>query len=787
MRVKKQAAKHGIAFSRFAFSIINIVTMLLIFSGFSAIASALPDLVGNSVSAPTSIDTDTNITVIANISNIGNQDANNFMNYFIIAPVTYMPSLLENVAATVATPYVADQPSAIIDSLGNLHLVWADRRLGNFKIFYKMFDKNMNVLIDDTQLTFTSSNSVRPNVAVDASNNLHIAWHDQRTGNPQIFYKKINPYLDDMDGGPALEANIRIVNDLLISANAMVEHSGQDAQAIVKVDSNQDIHIAFERTGDDSIGYAKLDNNGNFLIPDRRITTQYSGIFHSTPSMGIDSNNNVHLAWNDYGQTCDYELYYLMLNGSTGDALINASRISEDDCIESNWQKLALDSSNRVYIVTSDYSGLDSNIFFTSFDPYLASMNGQPANISLIWNVPYSPLLPDDGIYRTQPDMVEVNDVMHLVYYDTVTGPQELHLSVTDFAGNLIVNDVPISSGANVDTWTGFTLPTLAVGQEGDGTVLWTDYMGQYVIDRSSYHLQQSKVFDQQQASANAGQTIFVPATLNTSGLLGAFDLFVTIDAANIIAEDNESNNFFSYAMPIIQGGDLIVEEILTSPNESISTGTIMNITAIVKNSGIADLAGYLIVDFYVDDLFVTSKLIQVNLTAGSSIPIVGTWQTMPGNHVIKAVVNSYGWIAEQDYGNNENSLSLPFIAGPDVIVTGITWAPNDSITSLGSIVTLNATIMNVGGTDVVNAFYVAFYVNDIFVGNAYVPASTLSPIPVNTSVYEPFQWTVSAGNKTNLSAIADAYNYVFEQDENNNQLWVPFQLEVGLPDLIVS
>src|SRR3989338_6618898 len=777
MKIKRQKGLENLAWA---------LAALLILC--SSLAAALPDLIVDSVSSPSVINTSANVTIEANISNIGDSSANNFMNLFIVSPTVTSPYLYGLSEPAVYTGSVADQPTSALDSMGNLHMLWMDRRTGDLEIFYRMEDKNGNILIDDTQLTFSGTDAVRPSIAVDSNDKLHIAWQDRRLGSPQIFYKKLDPSLDDQDGSSATAAAITEVSDMHISINAQNEHGSQDSQPAIAVDNTQDVHIVWERTGDESIGYAKLDNDGNFIITDVRITEQYGILFHSVPSIGIDSNGNVHIAWNEVTFTCDYEVFYMMLNGSNWQPLINASQVSIDDCYASFWQKLAVDSSNNVLIVAADEGGLETNIFFTAFNPYASGLDGQPANLTLIAYFPFGPLLPDDGIYRTKPNMALLNDNAHIAFYDETTGDQELHLVVVGLYGNLLAQDTQMSNGAYVTTWTGWTFPSIAVSNSGDGYIMWTDYNpGQYSIFRSTYNLPQPRIFDQQLASANAGQAVNVPATLDTSGLVGSYNLFVITDSANSISEENESNNNLLFSLPVIQGADLVIDVLTVVPNESIISGAGMVVNATVRNAGIVDLSGPILVDFFVDDLFITSTIVDTVLTSGSSIIIGGMWQAIPGDHVIKAVVNPSGWIPEQDLGNNENSVALPYIIGPDLILTNISWMPNETIAALGSVINFNITMMNIGGSSVESGFYVAVSLNDVFVGNAYVPASVGSPILPNASRSVIFAWAVSVGNRTNLTANVDAYNYIFEQNESNNLLKNEFLLQVDLPDVIVS
>ena len=83
------------------------------------------------------------------------------------------------------------RPSIAVDSSDNILTAWKDSRDGNGEIYYTELDNNGNTLVDDTRLTDALSDSWCPSIAVDSSNNLHVAWTDEREEfASDIYYKK---------------------------------------------------------------------------------------------------------------------------------------------------------------------------------------------------------------------------------------------------------------------------------------------------------------------------------------------------------------------------------------------------------------------------------------------------------------------------------------------------------------------------------------------------------------------------------------------------------------------
>ena len=85
---------------------------------------------------------------------------------------------------------VSETPSVAFSG-SNVHLVWWDERDGNAEIYYKRSWDNGVSWGADTRLTNASGHSQRPSVAVSGTG-VHVAWHDYRDGNDEIYYKR-NP------------------------------------------------------------------------------------------------------------------------------------------------------------------------------------------------------------------------------------------------------------------------------------------------------------------------------------------------------------------------------------------------------------------------------------------------------------------------------------------------------------------------------------------------------------------------------------------------------------------
>ena len=77
-------------------------------------------------------------------------------------------------------------PSIVVDSGKNVHLVWNDNTLCNNEIFYKKSTNGDSTWMTK-RLTWNSSRSISPDIAIDSGNAIHVVWYDEMPGNFEIY------------------------------------------------------------------------------------------------------------------------------------------------------------------------------------------------------------------------------------------------------------------------------------------------------------------------------------------------------------------------------------------------------------------------------------------------------------------------------------------------------------------------------------------------------------------------------------------------------------------------
>ena len=84
-----------------------------------------------------------------------------------------------------------------LDDFGKLHLTWQSNRDGNWNIYYASSRLVDLIFREEVKITNTDSLSSKPSVCVDNKGNRLLAWHDNRSGEYQIYSASSNDYDPD--------------------------------------------------------------------------------------------------------------------------------------------------------------------------------------------------------------------------------------------------------------------------------------------------------------------------------------------------------------------------------------------------------------------------------------------------------------------------------------------------------------------------------------------------------------------------------------------------------------
>lgn len=276
--------------------------------------------------------------------------------------------------------------SHCVDTHGDtVHVVWYDRRDGNFEIYYKRSLDNGLTWDVDTRLTNEANRSTLPCVSVSGSV-VHVVWRDTRDGNNgEIYYKQ------SQDGGTIWGNDIRLTFDPAYSSEPSV------------VANDSIIHVIWNdnRDGNQEIYYKRSTDRGVTWGPDTRLTNDPAASYNCSLAV---SGQNIYVVWNDYRNTyCGIYLKKSTDGGNTWDP-----DTSLYDFSTSGYPSIAACGS-QVHIVWSEWKPGGFEIYYKN-----------STDNAVTWSTDAQ--LTSDGAQSIWPNVVISLSTVHVVWQSDLNG-----------------------------------------------------------------------------------------------------------------------------------------------------------------------------------------------------------------------------------------------------------------------------------------------------------------------------------------------------------------------------
>ena len=184
-------------------------------------------------------------------------------------------------------------------------------------------------------------------------------------------------------------------------------------------------------------------------------------------------------------------------------------------------------------------------------------------------------------------------------------------------------------------------------------------------------------------------------------------------DPVAVLPELNRDNNEESIVTPefSVNYPELEIEPITWRPNETdLTDGTSLTFETKVKNTGKINITHKFYVDFEVDGQLIRRFAID-KLDAGEEKEVWARWVALPGEHTVKAVLDSEKTVTEGVY-SKEVSADIPQIniIYPDLNISDVQWSPLDL--KYDRPVTFIVRVSNQSVASVFDDFNVALYVD---------------------------------------------------------------------------
>ncbi|MDA1131431.1 MAG: hypothetical protein O3B00_08035 [archaeon] len=194
------------------------------------------------------------------------------------------------------------QVAVTSDSEGNVHIIWVRN---NLHLYYSMLSPRGETLIDATQISSPGLHKIwHPDMVIDTNDKVHIVWAD-RAGQHKIMYTALAPWNAPMDGQASDDGTITAIDDIAISMRAQ----NRDWPSIA-LDSQNNVHIAWEDNYDElgrfynqpQIYYSMIQPDmasGSIItLFDDTLLTPIIG-HKGHPDIVVDANDFVQIAWDD--------------------------------------------------------------------------------------------------------------------------------------------------------------------------------------------------------------------------------------------------------------------------------------------------------------------------------------------------------------------------------------------------------------------------------------------------------------------------------------------------------
>ena len=240
------------------------------------------------------------------------------------------------------TPGFSHKPAASIGPDDTIHIAWYDYASGDSDIYYKQSQDGGTNWGASKRLTWTSAPSFAP--AVGTTSSVHVVWEVEPPGPAEIYHKS------SADGGETWSATRRITWT-----------SGGSFMPVIAVDSSAHIHVAwYDNTpGNLEIYYQRSEDDGSTWSSSQRLTWTGGGSRYI--SLAIDSGNALHMAWYDDTPGAS-EIYYKRSTdgGSTWSAAQRLTWTSDT----SSTPVLAIESNNALHLIWEDNTPGNWEIYY---------------------------------------------------------------------------------------------------------------------------------------------------------------------------------------------------------------------------------------------------------------------------------------------------------------------------------------------------------------------------------------------------------------------------------------
>lgn len=273
-----------------------------------------------------------------------------------VAAAPAVPHFGPNVLVDQVPAYSGASPSLEVASDGVVYLAftgWGGTAT-QFDIFFtKSSDgRTWSVPVRVNDPAGATAIQQDPAIALDASNNIAVAWTDNRGGNNDVYFSK------STDGGLSFSANVR-VNDVTTNAQTeadlAIDHQNPALIHVVWTDTRSAI------TGPD-IFYANSTDGGLSFNPSVRVNNDVTGVEQAQPAIAVAPNRDIDVVWSDPRTAARGRDIYFSRSSDLGATWSPNILINDDPAgnIAQQEPAIAVNETGAIFVVWTDFRGANT-------------------------------------------------------------------------------------------------------------------------------------------------------------------------------------------------------------------------------------------------------------------------------------------------------------------------------------------------------------------------------------------------------------------------------------------
>lgn len=303
---------------------------------------------------------------------------------------------IETVSSTTNNDY---RPRLAVDSLGNVHCVWFRSVSGGYNVCYAK--RTGTGWSSVTTLNPDPANKAEvPDIACDSNDCLHVVWENLGDSSLYIRYR----YYNGSNWQPGLGSAAEAISN---ATNAYYPR--------IAVDSLNQPHVVFEKysSGQYDVYYTKKSGGSWQTNPTNISSNSYTNT--EIPRIAIDSQDRIHVVWQDIDNGTPKGIFYRVKSGGTWSPATSDLGYSVSGNTNSYWSTVAVDADGDPHIF---WETKDSN---NQYDIWYRCQDGGT------WK-PKANIVSNTGNNtETASAAFDANGNLHLVYYDNPGGAKGIY------------------------------------------------------------------------------------------------------------------------------------------------------------------------------------------------------------------------------------------------------------------------------------------------------------------------------------------------------------------------